>query len=200
MDSPQDHAPDIDCEKGTTDRASVRTSRKKFYLILLLGAVVIVAAGLGKLSSFHFTTRTNPRLGIGLGVHFGLQKVNDTVHNVIKSSGTTVGSSPNSTSTTGIGDGPAIDSNFADPCYIKESDTYYAFATNKIVRPGQPDQVNIQLATSEDFKTWHLSDKDALPQVGNWSTGHFVWAPDVVQLVSSYTPQDIETIANTVKG
>ena len=44
-------------------------------------------------------------------------------------------------------------------------------------------QVNIQIAKSDDFETWDLLDnQDALPQVGNWSAGFQVWAPDVVQL------------------
>ena len=45
-------------------------------------------------------------------------------------------------------------------------------------------QINIQMAKSDDFETWTLLDNhDALPQVGNWSAGFQVWAPDVVQLL-----------------
>ena len=197
MDSPQ-HP---DCEKGTTGLASVKTSRKKFYLLLLLGVTLTIAAALGKFAVLHAPTRTDSRLAIGLGVHYGLVKRDDTVRNAVKSSGATLGSgSSNSTSGATVGNAAAIDSNFADPCYIQEDDTYYAFATNKLVKPGQSGQVNIQIATSKDFKSWDLSDKDALPQVGNWSSGHFVWAPDVVKVVSNYTLVNVRAIANLLSG
>ena len=77
--------------------------------------------------------------------------------------------------------GPAVDSNFADPAYIKLDDTYWAFATNKYV-VHQDGQINIQISKSTDFETWDLLDIDALPVVGDWSAGFQVWAPDVVQL------------------
>lgn len=72
---------------------------------------------------------------------------------------------------------PIFDSNFADPAFIQVGSEYYAFAT-------EGHGVHVPLATSPDFDTWTLkSGFDALPTVGNWSTGHSIWAPDVVQLV-----------------
>ena len=78
--------------------------------------------------------------------------------------------------------GPVVYSNFADPCVIEVDKKYYAFATNSIVAGGG---IHIQLATSDDFKNWTLTGKDALPFVGEWSAGVKVWAPSVVQLVCS---------------
>ncbi|MCJ1309370.1 hypothetical protein MMC25_003029 [Agyrium rufum] len=80
--------------------------------------------------------------------------------------------------------GPVIDSNFADPCMIKVNDKYHAFATNKYKNP-TPDNINIQYATSPNFKSWTLQPTDALPDVGDWARMGFIWAPDVVQLNDS---------------
>jgi hypothetical protein len=79
--------------------------------------------------------------------------------------------------------GPAVNSNFADPCYIKEDGSHYAFATNKD-KVNKPGQVHIQVSISSDFNVWSLTSHDALPHAGNWSTNAFVWSPDVVKLVS----------------
>jgi hypothetical protein len=81
-------------------------------------------------------------------------------------------------------EGPVIGSNFADPCHIKVNDTWYAFATNRFIRPRR-GQINIQVATSKDFHNWTLTDRDALPNTGAWSTATYTWAPDVVQVVSN---------------
>lgn len=79
--------------------------------------------------------------------------------------------------------GPVITQNFPDPSIIEVNGTYYAFATNN---KGEKDSmIHIQVATSTDFKKWAVTGEDALPTVGAWSVGHRVWAPDVVQLVSS---------------
>lgn len=78
------------------------------------------------------------------------------------------------------GTGPVIHTNFPDPglAFDNITQTYYAFST-------QNSHINIQLATSPDFKTWHLhSSYDALPSPGPWaqpSTHASVWAPDVNQ-------------------
>ena len=80
--------------------------------------------------------------------------------------------------------GPHISTNFPDPAVIYVDGTSYAFATNN--RQPAPNHVNIQVATSTDNQTWMLVDGyDALPHLGAWETGAGVWAPDVVQLVSS---------------
>ena len=200
MESPQHQSLHTDCEKGNTGLAPVRTSRKKFYLLLSgLIVAIVVALGMSTASSSFTGHLLNYRAAICLGVHFGLQKTNDIDHGIVKSLGSISGSSSNATGSATIADAPAINSNFADPCYIRQGDTYYAFATNKLAKPGQADQVNIQIATSKDFESWDLLNKDALPQVGNWSTGHFIWAPDVVQLVRSNIPTSVTKITDTIR-
>lgn len=75
--------------------------------------------------------------------------------------------------------GPVISANFPDPSFILVSGTWYAFATNG-------NGVHVQVATSPDFNTWTvLSGYDALPNVGSWSNGGDVWAPDIITLVST---------------
>lgn len=123
-------------------------------------------------------------LALGLGLHFGLRK-----GAVGKGSSVNKNSAPQATppqpsppSNNSI-DGPAVDSNFADPAYIRINDTFWAFATNKFVKGPSMGQVNIQVAKSADFESWELLDgQDALPTVGAWSAGFQVWAPDVVRL------------------
>ncbi|KZV62716.1 glycoside hydrolase family 43 protein [Peniophora sp. CONT] len=70
--------------------------------------------------------------------------------------------------------GPVITANFPDPAILTVDGTYYVFSTT-----GAGKHVPVQ--TSTDFVNW-TPLPDALPTVGNWSTGHNVWAPDVIQL------------------
>ncbi|KAI9662247.1 MAG: hypothetical protein M1821_008413 [Bathelium mastoideum] len=74
------------------------------------------------------------------------------------------------------GSGPAITSNFPDPCIIKNGSTWWAFGTES---PGTP--INIPLASSTDFKTWTVETGDALPNPPEWVnvTAQTLWAPDV---------------------
>lgn len=75
--------------------------------------------------------------------------------------------------------GPVISVNFPDPAIIQDpvDNSWYAFSTNSAGK-------NVPVAHSTDFNTWTVIDGyDAVPQVGQWSTGAAVWAPDVVQLV-----------------
>jgi hypothetical protein len=89
-------------------------------------------------------------------------------------------SSPDNTSVNLDGAGPVIVTNFPDPClaFDKASQTWYAFST-------QSGKINIQMATSTVFSTWHLhANYDALPTVGSWAQPPphaAVWAPDVNQ-------------------
>ena len=72
---------------------------------------------------------------------------------------------------------PVIDANFPDPVWIENDCKFYAFSTNNAGH-------HVPMATSSDFKLWSIvRDYDALPMVGEWSTGVNVWAPDVVKLV-----------------
>ena len=80
--------------------------------------------------------------------------------------------------------GPLVETNFPDPAIIHVDGVSYAFATNN--RGVGADMIHVQMATSTDNHTWTLMDHhDALPHVGAWETGARVWAPDVVQLVTS---------------
>ena len=70
-----------------------------------------------------------------------------------------------------------IGANFADPAFIQVENQFYAFST----RNGQQ---NVPIAVSDDFNSWTLTGEDAMPTVPSWSAGN-IWAPDVVQLVST---------------
>lgn len=86
--------------------------------------------------------------------------------------------------------GPLVEQNFPDPAIIVVDGVSYAFATNN--RGKGADMVHVQVATSTDNQTWTLLDHhDALPSVGAWETGARVWAPDVVQVVSCASLEDI---------
>lgn len=78
-------------------------------------------------------------------------------------------------------EGPHIQQNFPDPAIIHVGGVSYTFATNNRGF-GPHGMVHVQMATSTDNMTWTLSEKDALPHLGEWETGSRVWAPDVVQL------------------
>ena len=73
--------------------------------------------------------------------------------------------------------GPVITSNFPDPSFIEVGDTYYAFGTN--------NGVLVPWATSTDFSSWTVQSGSALSSAGSWSSGKDLWAPNVVQVVSS---------------
>ena len=85
--------------------------------------------------------------------------------------------------------GPVINSSFPDPTFLQVDQLWYAFATNNAPSGfGAPAPgngiVRHQLATSSDFFNWTVrKDYDALPKVGDWSTGMNSWAPSVIQLV-----------------
>ncbi|OJJ97720.1 glycoside hydrolase family 43 protein [Aspergillus aculeatus ATCC 16872] len=69
----------------------------------------------------------------------------------------------------------AIDSDFPDPGFVQGDDgAWYAFGTNGNGR-------TVQVATSPDFESWTLLDKEAMPTLAGWETAVDHWAPDVVQ-------------------
>lgn len=73
----------------------------------------------------------------------------------------------------------AIDSDFPDPGFVQGDDgAWYAFGTNGNGR-------TVQVATSPDFESWTLLDKEAMPTLAGWETAVDHWAPDVVQRVWS---------------
>ena len=63
-----------------------------------------------------------------------------------------------------------IDSDFPDPGALVVGDRVYAYATNT-------PAVNVQVATSDDMKTWTLSDQDAMPDLPAWALPGKTWAP-----------------------
>ena len=77
-----------------------------------------------------------------------------------------------------ISPGPVIGTNFPDPGWIQDGNKFYAFSTNS-------GGLHVPTAQSSDFKTWSIiAGHDAMPTVGEWSTGEAVWAPDVVKLAN----------------
>ncbi|KAL2816249.1 Arabinanase/levansucrase/invertase [Aspergillus cavernicola] len=67
-----------------------------------------------------------------------------------------------------------IDSDFPDPSFVQAPDgSWYAFGTNGNDR-------RVQVAVSQDFRTWDLLDIEALPQLAPWETAIDHWAPDVI--------------------
>jgi hypothetical protein len=75
--------------------------------------------------------------------------------------------------------GPAISTDFPDPAIIAFDGDYYAFSTSS-------GGLNVPSAKSAVGDRWTVNNLDALPEPGMWSTGHDIWAPDVVQLVSRW--------------
>lgn len=74
---------------------------------------------------------------------------------------------------------------FPDPSLIKTDDGWYSFAT-------AGNGVQVQVATSSDFKTWELlKGHDAIPgPFPDWTKkeGPEVWAPDVIKRVRLFPP------------
>ena len=68
-----------------------------------------------------------------------------------------------------------IDSDFPDPGALVVGDRVYAYATNTAA-------VNVQVATSDDMKTWTLSDEDAMPALPSWAVMGKTWAPGPAEL------------------
>lgn len=72
---------------------------------------------------------------------------------------------------------PAIAADFPDPAVINVRNMWYVFGTNN-------GKYNVQIANSQDFNTWNVLAKDALPNLPLWVNvdSAAVWAPDVSQL------------------
>jgi len=72
---------------------------------------------------------------------------------------------------------PAIAADFPDPAVINVRNMWYVFGTNN-------GKYNVQIANSQDFNTWNVLAKDALPNLPSWVNvdSAAVWAPDVSQL------------------
>lgn len=72
----------------------------------------------------------------------------------------------------------ALHSDFPDPSIVQGDDgTWFAFGTNG-------NGKTIQVASSTDFQSWTLLDKEVLPTLSSWETDKDHWAPDVVRRVS----------------
>lgn len=87
-----------------------------------------------------------------------------------------------------------LDTDFPDPSVVYTGSEYYAFGTTG-------NGVNAQVASSPDFNTWTLLDgTDALPgPFPSWvDSSPGIWAPDVLQLVSSIHSTKIFSFANVV--
>lgn len=74
-----------------------------------------------------------------------------------------------------------INTDFPDPSFVQADDgTWYAFGTNG-------NGKRVQVATSKDFQSWNLLDKEALPTLAGWETEVDHWAPDVIRRVCTCT-------------
>ena len=79
----------------------------------------------------------------------------------------------------------ALDTNFPDPSFVQHDDgKWYAFGTNG-------NGKRVQVATSPDFKTWTLLDKEVLPTLAGWETEVDHWAPDVIRRVCDSSPHGL---------
>lgn len=93
-----------------------------------------------------------------------------------------------------------LSNNFPDPSLFYDNGTWYVFATNEgagplvdqgITPPKPKNTENIQMATSDNFANWTLTDSaNPLPSVGAWAvhgqnpanmSKANVWAPSIVQ-------------------
>ena len=177
----------LDEERAGTSKDLLKPQKKIRKPLVLAALVTLILILSTEMDSFLLRVLNCYSAVLTLAVHFALirsrNKQQPPSHPGVPYGGNST-SSPIRPMTPTI-NGPVITSNFADPCFIDVNGTYYAFATNKYIKPG-PGQVHIQLATSSDFQTWDLTGQDALPDVGGWATGAFVWAPDVIQLVGLF--------------
>lgn len=77
---------------------------------------------------------------------------------------------------------PVLAKNFPDPTLVESGGSWYAFATSG-------NGKNVQAAVTGNFldHDWRLlSDTDVLPDPGVWAVNDGnIWAPDVIQLVST---------------
>jgi beta-xylosidase len=85
-------------------------------------------------------------------------------------------------SQTRSGSGPRITTDFPDPSLLRVGDIWYAFAGQSLY---DYTSTHIQIATSNDFKTWTLQPgNDMLPILPGWvdASKTHVWAPDINHL------------------
>lgn len=94
----------------------------------------------------------------------------------------------------------SIGGDFPDPSIIQVGDTWYSFATNV-------NGVNVQFASTQNVQgSWTPSpDYDALPTLPAWAspTRPEIWAPDVVQIVCTYScsgPSPSHRLTKSSKG
>ena len=79
---------------------------------------------------------------------------------------------------------PVFKENFPDPFVLLSGSRFIAYSTN--------DGPNVPIATSSDLAHWtFVTDangrkRDALPRLGSWAKPGFTWAPEVLQVGSSY--------------
>ena len=75
--------------------------------------------------------------------------------------------------------GPVIKANFQDPSFV-----FAGAGTSTVAFSSNNGGRNVPVATKgANFNTWTLTSKDALPTVGEWSTGNNVVSPDAIQRV-----------------
>lgn len=185
------YSPPLSGEETEKAQPQAKASRRKLLEILAttFGVATLIAIGDYPFPLSLPDIVPNDVPVVSLSVHFALKKRSTPLPLSI--------TGPSLSRTVSI-HGPVIATNFADPAIIEVDGTYYTFATNKFIKPHQ-GQVNIQIATSKDFVSWNLTDVDALPDTGNWTTHSFTWAPDVVQVDDGFVMYYSGRVANAPK-
>jgi len=73
---------------------------------------------------------------------------------------------------------PAYSGDFPDPSVLVTGGAYWAYSTGS-------GGTNLQVMTSPDLKSWS-APKDPLPVLPNWASYGLTWAPDVIQIGSTF--------------
>lgn len=87
---------------------------------------------------------------------------------------------------------------FPDPTLLRVGSTWYAFATEN-----EAGTIHVQVASPEDFNNWSRAEgKDALPTLPDWvdAAEPSVWAPHVIQRVSTHHVSDMKCFGLSVTG
>ncbi|PYE56527.1 glycoside hydrolase family 43 protein [Deinococcus yavapaiensis] len=74
---------------------------------------------------------------------------------------------------------PVIPDDFPDPFILRVGKTYYAYGTNT-------GGVDLPVRKSNDLVNWQLVG-EGFGRLGNWATGGFTWAPEVMAVKNGYT-------------
>jgi beta-xylosidase len=87
---------------------------------------------------------------------------------------------------------PAYGGDFPDPSVLVANGTYWAYSTGSA-------GLNLQVLSSPDMKSWTAPpDPDPQPTLPTWASSGLTWAPDVIQIGSTYVMYN--TVRDTAQG